>query len=64
MKVERTGSQCVLKGYAKNIHRARFDTGRYHSYREMHFNAMVDVKLRQSHLSVKSRSTAPGHSRA
>ena len=38
-------SQCVLKGYAKNIHCARFDTHMYRSYTEMHFNARVEVKL-------------------
>ena len=45
MYVKGTGSQCVLKGYAKNIHCARFDTHRYRSYSEMHFNARVEVKL-------------------
>ena len=59
----------MLQGYVKDNYYARFDTPSYHHFREIHFNARLDVnnarldvKSRQSHLSAKSRSRSPGHS--
>ena len=52
----------MLEEYVEDNYYARFDTRSYHCYRETHFNARLDVKSRQSRLSAKSRSTAPGQS--
>ena len=41
---------------------ARFDTHSYHRYREMYFNARLDVKSWQRHWSAKSMSRASCHS--
>ena len=40
----------------------RADTRRYHSIRKIDCNVQFDVKLQQSHWSVKSRLSASGHS--
>ena len=45
-----------------NNNYARFDTHSYISCRETDFNARVDVKLWQSHWTIKCRSRAQGHS--
>ena len=45
----------------KDKHYVWFDGFSYHGCRETVFNARVDVKLGQSHWSVKCRSRAQGH---
>ena len=56
------GHSACWNGYDMNNYYARFDTHSYHSCRETDFNASVDIKLGQSHWSVKCRSRTPGHS--
>ena len=43
--VKGTGSWCVLEECVKDNYYARFNTHRYHCYRELHFNFRLDVNL-------------------
>ena len=59
----------MFEEYVEDNYYARYETRIYDCFRETHFNARLnvnnarlDIKSKQSHSSVKSRSRASGHS--